>query len=434
MSDPAFTEEFDQTQARAAVPPAHASLDEINSLSNVRPVPRITVQAFCETQGVAKPIERLSEDRRMANAQTRVYMGGITAAIEFYQTAPTPNLIVIESTLTGDALMTALGHLSEVCDPTSKVVIIGHQNDVHLYRDLVKSGISEYLVAPVSIADLMSVISSLYIDPDAEPLGKSIAFVGAKGGVGSSTIAHNVAWAISTIFQNEVLVADMDLAFGTANINFDQDPPQSIAEAVFAPDRVDEAFLDRLLSKCAERLSLLASPSMLNRVYDFDEGAFQSIIAAAQRTAPTVVLDVPHSWNGWTRKTLASADEVVIVATPDLASLRNTKNLIDTIEGLRPNDFKPKLVLNTVGVPKRPEISVRDFTSPLNLMASAVIQFDPHLFGMASNNGRMLAESDPSNPTVAIISELAHIVTGRGVVIEKPKTGLQSMLERLKKK
>lgn len=434
MSDPEFTEQFGTTDQQQAMPAAPASLDEINSLSSARPVPRITVQAFCETQSIAKPIERLSEDRRMTNAQTRVYMGGIAAAIEFYQTAPTPNLIVLESTQSGDALMASLGQLSEVCDPTSKVVIIGHQNDVTLYRDLVKSGVSEYLVAPVSIADLMGVITALYVDPSAEPLGRSIAFIGSKGGSGSSTIAHNVGWAISTIFQNEVLVADMDLAFGTANINFDQDPPQSIAEAVFAPDRVDEAYLDRLLAKCAENLSLLAAPSMLNRVYDFDETAFQTIIAAAQRTAPTVVLDVPHTWNGWTRKTLATADEVVIVASPDLASLRNTKNMIDTIETLRPNDFKPKLVLNMVDMPKRPEISVNDFTSPLNIQASAVIQFDPHLFGTAANNGRMLAESDPSNAIVSTISNLAHIVTGRGVVAEKPKTGLQNVLARLKNK
>ena len=120
------------------------------------------------------------------------------------------------------------------------------------------------------MADIVGVIAGIFVDPEAEPIGRSIAFIGAKGGVGSSTIAHNVAWAMSTLFKSEVIVADLDLPFGTANINFDQDPAQGIAEAVFAPERIDEVYLDRLLAQCAEHLSLLAAPSTLDRVYDFD--------------------------------------------------------------------------------------------------------------------------------------------------------------------
>ena len=101
----------------------------------------------------------------------------------------------------------------EYCDPTSKVVVIGHYNDVWLYRELIRSGISEYVVAPMSMADIVSVMSSIFVDPEAEPIGRSIAFIGAKGGVGSSTIAHNVAWAMSSLFKSEVVVADLDLGF-----------------------------------------------------------------------------------------------------------------------------------------------------------------------------------------------------------------------------
>ncbi len=141
---------------------------------------------------------------------------------------------------------------------------------------------------------------------------------------------------MSTLFKSEVIVADLDLPFGTANINFDQDPAQGIAEAVFAPERIDEVYLDRLLAQCAEHLSLLAAPSTLDRVYDFDPDAFQQIIDTAQRSAPLLVLDVPHVWNGWTKNTLMQADEVVITATPELANLRNTKNLVDMLKKLRP--------------------------------------------------------------------------------------------------
>ena len=432
MSDPALEHDPHYEPQPASAPP---SLDDLQEMSKARPVPRIAVHAFCETQSVAKPIERLGEDRRMARAHTKVYMGGVRAAVEFYQTAPTPNLIMLESTQSHDALMHSLGELASVCDPTTKVVVIGHQNDVALYRELTKAGVSDYLVAPVTIADMMGTISNLFVDPKAEPLGRSIAFVGSKGGVGSSTIAHNVAWTIATLFSSETVVADMDLPFGTANINFDQDPALTIAEAVFSPERVDEVYLDRVLATCAENLSLLAAPSSLSKDYDFDAAAFTTILDAAQRTAPTVVLDVPHTWNGWTRTTLTQADDIVIVATPDLASLRNTKNLVDRLEDLRPNDFKPRLVLNMVGVPKRPEISVHDFAAPLGLQVAGVVPFDPALFGTAANNGRMLAESDPSNPVVQTLSDLAHVVTGRGVVAEKQHSvGLKNVLSKLKLK
>lgn len=407
---------------------------EIAAMQELRPVPRISIQAFCESDSVAKPMERVMADRRLARAHMRVERGGVSSAVEYYQTNPTPNLIIVETSAEPRMIMPELSGLAEVCDPTTKVVVIGHYNDVTLYRDLIRAGISEYMVAPVSLADVIGVISGIFVTADAAPIGKSIAVIGAKGGVGSSTIAHNIAWSISSLFKNEVVIADMDLPFGTANINFDQDPAQGMAEAVFSPERIDEVYLDRLLAQCSERLSLLAAPSTLDRIYDFDADAFVQIIETAQRSAPTVVLDMPHVWNGWTRTTLARADEIVIVATPELANLRNAKNLVDMIRKIRPNDFAPRLVLNQVGVPKRPEISAADFCDPLGIEPAAIIPFDPQFFGNAANNGRMLSETDANHAVVKLINEVAHVVTGRSEVKQKKKPGLQSILAKLRSK
>ncbi|WP_292119649.1 CpaE family protein [Mesorhizobium sp.] len=407
------------------------SQQDIAAMQALRPVPRISIQAFCETEGVASPVERAAEDRRMAKAHLKVHMGGVPTAIEFYQSAPTPNLILLESRSEPKQLLEQLGQLAEYCDPSSKVVVIGHYNDVGLYRELIRSGISEYVIAPVSMSDIVSVVSSIFVDPESEPIGRSIAFIGAKGGVGSSTIAHNTAWAMSSLFKSEVVIADLDLAFGTANINFDQDPAQGIAEAVFSPERVDEVYLDRLLAQCAEHLSLLAAPSTLERVYDFDAEAFSQVIETAQRSAPLLVLDIPHIWSGWTKSTLVKADEIVITATPELANLRNTKNLVDMLKRLRPNDPPPKLIINQAGVPKRPEISPSDFAEPLGIAPMAVINFEPLLFGNAANNGRMLTEMDAKNPVVAIINEIAHVLTGRSEIKTKKKAGLGSILGKL---
>ena len=119
--------------------------------------------------------------------------------------------------------------------------------------------------------------------PDAKPVGRVLAVVGAKGGVGASTVAHNIAWAIARDLHLDSVVADLDLAFGTAGLDFNQDPPQGIADAVFSPDRVDTAFIDRLLSKCTDHLSLLAAPATLDRVYDFGAEAFDPIFDVAAR-------------------------------------------------------------------------------------------------------------------------------------------------------
>jgi pilus assembly protein CpaE len=397
---------------------------------DVRPIPRISIQAFCESPDLIAAIEGAARDRRMARAHVKVQLGGVTAAAEFYQAAATPNLVLVESRLPIERLEAELDRLSEVCDPGTKVVVVGHVNDVELYRGLMQRGISEYLVAPVGLMQIIQAISEIYIDRSTRPLGQSIAFIGAKGGVGSSLIAHNVAWAISREFETDALVADLDVAFGTAGLDFNQDPAQGIAEALGASERLDENFLDRLLARCSDHLNLLAAPATLDRTYDFAEGAFEPVIELAQVGAPAVVLDVPHAWNAWVRKTLLAADEVVITAEPDLANLRNAKNLVDLLKAARANDQPPRLIINKQGLTKRPEIKIEDFTSALSLEPLAVIPFDALLFGTATNNGQMISESDPKHQVVEIFDRIARAVTGR-VEAKRPKrSALAPLLAR----
>src|SRR6185503_8217267 len=181
------------------------------------------------------------------------------------------------------------------------------------------------MISPVGTIDVVRSICGLFSAPDAKPVGRVVAVVGAKGGVGASTIAHNVAWAMASDLALDSVVTDLDLAFGTAGLDYNQDPPQGIADAVFSPDRIDTAFVDRLLSKCTDHLSLLAAPATLERVYDFGAEAFDSILDSLRTSIPCVVLDVPHIWSGWTKRLLVTADEILIVAAPDLANLRNAK-------------------------------------------------------------------------------------------------------------
>ena len=397
----------------------------------IAPAPRVSVQAFCETVETAAAIQAAGEDRRLTKAHLRIQMGGLAAAIEAYQNSPTPNVIILETENAGADILNRLDELAPVCDAATRVIIIGRMNDIALYRQLVHRGVSDYMIAPVGALQVVRSVCGLFSAPDAKPVGRIIAVVGAKGGVGASTIAHNVAFSIARDLQLDSVVTDLDLAFGTAGLDFNQDPPQGIAEAVFSPDRIDHAFIDRLLSKCTDHLSLLAAPATLDHVYDFGADAFEAIFDSLRATVPCVVLDVPHQWSGWTKQTLTGADDILIVAAPDLANLRNTKNLYDLLKGMRPNDHRPFYCLNQIGVPKRPEIKDADFSKALDAEPIAAIPFEPQLFGAAANNGQMIAEISANHRTAEMFRVLAQKLTGRIEPKKKSSSLLMPLFEKL---
>lgn len=411
-----------------------AVADSGSAVANLRPLPRVSVHAFCETGSLLELMDKCANDRRLLNVNMRINQGSTLAAASMFSTSPTPNLLIIEAPGGRQELMSDLEKLADVCDRDTHVVVIGDNNDIGLYRELIRNGISEYMVKPVSMVDVIDTMSAIFVDPDADPVGKSVAFFGAKGGVGASTLAHNCSWSISTLFSSGVILADLDLAYGTANLNFDRDPLQGVAEAVFSQNRIDDIFVDRLLEKCSEHMSLLAAPSMMDRTFDLDEDAFLPMHEILQRSAPLTVFDVPHVWNSWTLKLLETVDDVVICAAPDLANLRNAKNIFDVLEKSRPNDPVPHLILNQVGMPKRPEISVADFCNPFNVDPLAVIPFDAALFGTAANSGRMISEMDEKSPTAETISQLAHILTGRTEIKKQKASGLSGLLSKFGRK
>jgi pilus assembly protein CpaE len=405
-----------------------------NGQMQIAPLPRVSIQAFCETAEIAQTIKTVAGDRRMDKAHVKIQMGGIAAGVEAYRNAPTPNVILIENTHARGELLSGLDQLSEFCDSGTKVVVIGHINDVLLYRELMARGISDYIIAPVTTIDLVQALSQLFHAPGAAPVGRTVAFVPAKGGVGASTVCHNAAWSIARTVGLDTVIVDLDLAFGTAGLDFNQDPPQGLGDIVAAPERLDSALLDRLLSKCTEHLSLLAAPSTLERPYDFGEETFDGVVDILRATVPVIALDIPHIWSAWTRRVAAAADEIVVVATPDLASLRNAKNLFDTFRQVRRNDAPPRLVLNMVGVPKRPEIKVAEFARALDTQPLADIPFDPAVFGTAANNGQMIAETNAASKAAEMFLSIAQVVTGKAEMRRPKRNILEPFISKLQRK
>ena len=400
-------------------------------------VPRIAIHVFAERQDTLAAAERAGQDRRLARATTQIRVGGVAAAIETYRHEPTPPLIVVECLKDPQTLLWEVDQLAEVCDAGTKVVIIGATNDILLFRELMRRGVSEYLVAPIQPLQLISAIGGLFADPAQPFVGRSIAFVGARGGAGASAVAHNTAYAMSERIGANTVIVDYDLPFGTAGLDFNQDPLNGVADALSQPDRLDPVLLDRMMVRCTDKLSLFAAPATLDTDWEVSPEAFEEVTTQIRSTAPFVVLDLPHLWSGWMRRTLIAADEVVVVATPDLASLRNAKNMIDLIRQGRPNDAPPRLVLNQVGVPGRPEIPAKEFGNALGVHPSLVIPFDAKLFGAAANNGQMILDAGAKTKAAEAFQTLAQIVSQRELpqlAAPRARGGGKSMLSGLFRK
>jgi pilus assembly protein CpaE len=408
------------------------SEEELDTTSHtddyIAPAPRVSVQAFCETTATAEAVQSAGLDRRLAKAHLTIKMGGVDAAIETYHSVPTPNVIILETEGSND-ILAGLDQLATVCDAGTRVVVIGNEDDVAPYRELVRRGVSDYVVGPVQTLDVVRSICGLFSASEAVAMGRIVAVVGAKGGVGASTVAHNVAWAIAHDLALDSVVIDLDLAFGTASLDYNKDPLQGIANAVFSPDRPDTAFIERLLAKCNDHLSLLAAPAALDRVYDFGADAFDATFDTLRMTTPCIILDIPHQWSGWTRRALVGADDILIVAEPDLANLRNAKNMLSLLKAARPNDRPPLYCLSQVGMSKRPEITPREFAKAIESQPIASIPCDPRIFGTAANNGQMIAEISANHRISKMFVQIAQQLTGRGET-KKPRSSLLSPIIR----
>jgi pilus assembly protein CpaE len=394
-----------------------------------RPLPRITMHAFCGTRASLDLLSIVQDDRRMSQVSAEIYEGTIASAISHYATEITPSLLILEAPLDPRQLLRELDALAERCDENVRVVVLGHTNDIRLYRELMRRGVSEYLVAPIDPVQLIRSVAGLFSNPEAPFTGKTIAITGVKGGVGASSIAHNLAWALCERMRVNATLVDLDLNFGTSGLDFNEDGHVSIADALLAPDRFDEAVMSRLITKATDRLSLFTAPATLDRTYNLEPETYMRVLDQVRSTVPYVILDLPHIWTDWFKSTILAADTIIIVAAPDLASLRNGKNLVDFLKAARPNDDPPKLVLNMVGLPKRPEIPLKDFGQAIGLQPDLSLPFDAHLFGTAANNGQMIFDVAADSKCAQAIDQLASLLSGRDVQAEKPSL-IKKLLRR----
>ncbi|MFT3727762.1 MAG: cellulose synthase operon protein YhjQ/BcsQ [Terricaulis sp.] len=370
--------------------------------------PAISIHISYERADADALLTAFASDPRLARTEITAARGGIEAAHTRFGKMPSPDLLVLDTALGPRALLEELDPLLLRLDPRTRIIVIGDANDVGLVRDLARRGIAYYLLAPKP-ENVITRVCELYATHDS---ARIIAVVGARGGAGASTMAQNLAWSIAERQHATTALVDLDLSFGLAGFDFEERGAQSMGVGFLAPDLVDDAFLDRACVKHGAKLSIYAVAPSVAQPFDLEAEAVRRVIARVRRTAEFVVLDVPHHWAAWVREVLVAADEVMIVATPDLASLRNAKNLMERLKEARKGS-EPLYMLSMTGAAKTLEISVRDFTEAMGAKPVESMEFDPALFGMAAIKSKSIGAMAPRSKAGMAIEALAWVLTGR---------------------
>ena len=348
----------------------------------------------------------------MARSRMAIQSGGIKAAVNYLAANETPQMLIVEATETGQELMERIGSLAEVCDPNSNVILIGAENDISLYRELKGLGLSEYFFGSVTTDQIVDAIQSVFSGETEGHLGSVIAFMGARGGVGSSVLAANTAQRLGQEFKDDVLLIDCDLAFGTAALTCNVQPKQSLADALAQPGRLDETLVERVKLKVDDYLSLVPAPGTLGGDFDIDVESFEVLMQIARGMASYVVVDLPHLWAPWVQDVMLDAANVVITTVPDLAGMRDTKNIGDVISRGNKQAANLRLALNKVGASRKTEISAKDFRAQIGYEPVVSIPWDPIVFGTAMNDGKMLDKVPKGAKITAEITKLAQVVSG----------------------
>jgi len=384
----------------------------------------MAVDAFLLSAENAARVTDGLKDRTLTNMLGHVADGGLPAAIEYYNERPTPEILMVELEGDTNGIMAGLDDLAEIVDPGTRVIVAGSVNDVSLYRSLLKLGISDYLASPLATRQIVDSIYTLTADPEARPRGRVIAVTGVHGGAGGSSVAQNLAYAITSEYDTDVAILDFDMQLGTAALNLNVEARQGIFDCLSQTDRLDDQLLDRYIQKYDDHLSILGTSGSLNLPQDVDVAAMEQLVDIMSQRVPFVVLDLPSRWSDWISQALIMADETVIVATPDLVSLRDVQNWLRHLNEKRGDQRHARIVLNKVGRAKKSELSEKDFEGATEGPVFGVVPHDPVVFDTASNNGQALGQMNAKSKPALAFMELGRKLSGRHVAARKKKKGL----------
>lgn len=341
-----------------------------------------------------------------------IHKGTVEQAIEYLKSSPSPQFLLIEVESEA-AAPDQLDRLADVCAPTVKVIVTSKVNAFSFYEWLMDLGIYHYLLQPFTTAQLSKSLekraaTTSQAEPEKKQQGKVVAFMGTRGGVGTTTILSNLAYILDKEYHKTTAVLDMDIHFGTVAMAFDIDPTRGVTPLFEQPDRIDSLFLDRVSANFTQGLSLMSAEEPLKNIINPSSNAAETLQRITREKYGYVLVDLPRTMSPLTRSFLERADIVVLVSELTLLGLRDLLRLSDYLKELRKT---PLVVANREGLASKHEISRKDFEKHYGQPVAVHIPCMMEAFSTAAS-GEMLIETTKNSQGLAALRQLAGLVLG----------------------
>ena len=383
-------------------------------------LPKSEIDAFIANPATVEVFKAAWSDWRMSRVALNFLPGGIDAAIDRYASHSSPPLVAVEAEKSAEEIDAAIELLAQRCAPETRAIVMGSVNDVTLYRRLIGMGVSDYLVRPFAPGDLITSVSRALGAETAGTAGRLIAVVGAKGGVGSTTIAQALSLVITENLHDHVMLLDLCGAAGTSGLALGADGKQALEDILSQPNRLDGDALRRAAVQVNERLITIPGGRPAPSLERHSIGNIERLLEAAASVSPIVIVDLPNGWGPLAKDVAARADHVVLVATPMLGSLRNAHMIIADLRERRGADAPFDLVMNFSGAFDKAAVAISDAQKTLSLDAAAVVPFAPAVFAAAETAGQPLKQDRNGRRAVEPLLPLARRIAGVDASKSKP--------------
>ncbi|USU04760.1 pilus assembly protein CpaE [Sphingomonadaceae bacterium OTU29LAMAA1] len=350
----------------------------------------------------------------------KVHKGGLRNAVQSLSVSASPQILFVDLAESGDPL-NDINALAEVCEPGTVVIAAGQVNDVRLYRDLVASGIQDYLLKPLHPDAMREAFSHAQTMLNAPKLAEAavdrphcaIAVIGTRGGVGASTIATSVAWLLSEKEKRSTALLDLDVHFGTGALTLDLEPGRGLTDAIENPSRIDGLFIERAMVKATEKLAVLSAEAPINAPIMTDGAAFYQLQEEMRAAFEATVVDLPRAMLVQHPHLISDIQAAVVVTELTLASARDTIRILSWLKSNAPQTHVT-VVANRVHASGQLEITRKDFEGSIERKIDFVVPFDQKLAAQAAKLGKPLAEAGKASKTVAPILDLTRHVLNAG--------------------
>jgi pilus assembly protein CpaE len=356
-------------------------------------------------------------------APEKVNKGGLRNAVQTLSVSASPAILFVDLSESGDPL-NDINALAEVCEPGTVVIAAGQVNDVRLYRDLVASGLQDYLLKPFtadqlrdSFANAQLTISGPKVNEAAsEKPHVMAAVIGVRGGVGASTLATSLAWLLGDKAGRSTALLDLDVHFGTGALALDLEPGRGLTDAIENPARIDGLFIERAMVRANEKLCVLSAEAPLNQPLLNDGTAFYQLQEELRNAFESTVLDLPRSMLVQ-HPHLVQDIHVAIVAVE--FTLAATRDAIRVLSWLKSNAPQAKVIVVANRVPSgAPEISRKDFEQSIERKVDVAIPYEPKAAAQSAKLGQPFAKVATASRVAGPLSQLVMLTTS---TVENPE-------------